>query len=673
MLLMSAFRLVWFFQYRRGDEISYRPGDEINSFLGDFFRSLWLGIRFDLSAFCHLSIIPFLIWLLWLIVGPTRWGRTIIEGQRWLWLCLLSVFTFILAADFTYYGYFQDHFNAMVFGLFEDDTRSILKTIWKNYPVIKIFGFLSLAVWALNFWLRRLWSHLPPARSKYGWGEKVLVIVVFLALGLGARGTLGLFPLEIMHTTISANAFLNTLSFNGAHALVHAIQLYDQQRQAWNENLKQLGYLDQPGQAIFDFNGRKVTAKFHLDQLPLTQLTSKKAPAISPHVVVVLMESWGSDWMTEQTSTFDVMGAFARHRHEDFFTPFLMPSSVATIGSLGSLSVDLPHRFYSPFLTESFYLGVEFSTAPARIFQSLGYQTHFIYGGSLGWRSIDKFLPKQGFQTLHGENDIKAKLGALNEDDVNHDWGIYDEFVFNYAHDLLKNAQQPQFLFILTTSNHPPYTIPKNFIPPPLQITPTLESKLIGDIALDRERIKAYQYANHQLGLFLDKLKHGPMAAKTVLAATGDHSFYIRAYNNLEFFEKWSVPFYLYLPEPLRTDVPKDLPMGNHIDVFPTLYNLLFSELAYDSLGNDLLNPHYSPWAFHGPSWTSFDREHGVIISPNGAIVSSLCFNPGGRLESCPISPAHEVLRKRLVSMMGTADFIFEREHQKTTQAPHGK
>ena len=123
LLAMTGVRLLWFFTYRRGDELTH--------FLSDFFKSLWLGMRFDLSAFCYLTLISLLLWIPWLMAGPTRWAPQILQWQRRLWVFLLTFLLLTLAADFAYYGYFQDHFNVLIFGLIQDDTIAILKTVWK--------------------------------------------------------------------------------------------------------------------------------------------------------------------------------------------------------------------------------------------------------------------------------------------------------------------------------------------------------------------------------------------------------------------------------------------------------------------------------------------------------------------------------------------------------------
>lgn len=656
---MSGIRLLWL--------ITYGKGDETTHFFRDLLVALWLGARFDLSAFCYLSLVSLMAWLAWLLFGPTRWAHQMLLWQRRLWVLLLIFLAFILVADFAFYGYFQDHLNVLVFGLIQDDTIAILRTVWKNYPVIKIFVAVTLVYLLTSYWLERLWkprtgpSNAPEASKGMLW-----VTGAILGVGLGARGSLGLFPLEIMHTAISSHSFINTLSFNGFHALGRAIILYEQQSKVWNRHLIDFGYGEDFKKAILDFHGNtpingepslrliwKTTDKKDLSQKPL------------PHVIVVLMESWGSDWMREDSPTFNVLGAFAPHKEQDFFTPNIMPASNATIGSLGSLIVGLPHRFHSPFLTESYYLDVEFSTAPAKIFQAQGYQTHFIYGGNPGWRSIDRFVPRQGFETLHGESQIKTFFQQTNDNDLLHDWGVHDEFVFKYAEALLAKAERPQFIFILTTTNHPPYSLPSNYQLLPQTFDPTKDQQLTGDVSLNKQRLRAYQYSNHQLGLFLDRLKKGAQGSKLLIAATGDHGFYIRPYSNNELLKKWAVPLYLHLPPTHRPPPGASLRLGSHGDVFPTLYNLLFSQLTYLSLGQDLLKEGIQPWSFHPPSSSALNEQAAIIIGDKGDIKESFCKQPAGAYIDCPINLTHEELRKRLTSLMGTADFIFEQERTK--------
>ncbi len=667
LLCLTGFRLFWFFSYKKGDELSF--------YLDDFFKALGMGVRFDLSALCYLTLTSLLLWFFWFATTLTPYKIDILKLQRRYWVFILLIYLVILIADFHYYGYFQDHFNVLIFAFFQDDTKALLRTFWKNYPLIKMLLSLIAMGWLLNRWLQKLWfSTYDPSSmqtpssiiSLKPWAHAPVYFLLLLSVCLGARGSFGLFPLEIMHTAISPNSFINSLSFNSAHALVRAFQLRNHVEQKWNENLLKLGYADNPNQALKDYTHftSKILTPLPQHQYAIHSITSSKTPSLMtplPHIVFILMESWGADWMSEHSAQFNILGSFEKHKKEDLWTSQILPSSVATIGSLGSLVVDLPHRLFSPFLTESSFLGVEFKQAPARFLSTKGYETHFIYGGNLGWRSIDHFLPKQGFQLLHGEPKIQKHFPSALKENFGHDWGVHDEYVFQYAMDLLKKAKKPQFLFILTTTNHPPYSLPQNYNSPLLSIPKAITTQLIGDPKLSHDRLKAFQYSNHQLGTFLNHIKSSPFKENTILAATGDHSFYIRHYDHLQFFEKWGVPLYLYAPPSyLPSNQVKNLGVGSHIDIFPTLYNLIFSETPYFSLGQDLLDPKHSSWAFHTPSWSSFDDHSGVILNAKGEVIISLCKDQTTQYHPCPLTSSHEMLRKKFTSLMGTADYLFE-------------
>ena len=48
--------------------------------------------------------------------------------------------------DFGYFSYFHDHINVLIFGIIDDDTVAVMKTIYANYPIfLGIFLFSLFA------------------------------------------------------------------------------------------------------------------------------------------------------------------------------------------------------------------------------------------------------------------------------------------------------------------------------------------------------------------------------------------------------------------------------------------------------------------------------------------------------------------------------------------------
>ena len=66
------------------------------------------------------------------------------------------------------------------------------------------------------------------------------------------------------------------------------------------------------------------------------------------------------------------------------------------------------------------------------------------------------YIPNQGFDNVYGEGDMPG-------DTPKTDWGVYDEYLFDFVHEKLLQSNSPQFILFITTTNHPPFDIPSDF------------------------------------------------------------------------------------------------------------------------------------------------------------------------------------------------------------------
>ena len=583
----------------------------------DLLSAFLLGARFDLTVLCYINAIPLLILFFWSLSQTTLplWLRKSLFAWYYLFLFIMTFFNLI---DFGFYSFFQDRINLLIFGFFEDDTIALIKTMWKNYPVVPMASFLVVFAWLLQDQLRRLFGIVTKNSANFEtppsprWSPKKGVALSLFALffinGLGARGSLGLFPLSEMDTGISSNPFINQLGFNSSRAFARAVELRLKSRSEWNSNLKYFGYAENPKRAFADYFGIPEEA---VPQDP-TELMRRTTPSNSwaertrPHVVFVLMESWGSYWMQFSSPSFDLVGDFKKHQAADFYTDKVLSQTAATIGTLSALMAGIPHRHIGEFLSESSYLQAPFRTSPARIFKSSGYQTRFIYGGNPGWREINKFASFQGYDSVEGESEISKKLGSQLE---KHDWGIYDGDLWSYVELTLKEATSPQFLVVMTTSNHPPFQTPTSYKVPAFNPPDFVKAKYVGDHSIPLKRYATYRYALDEFSLFLDRLKSSALGNKTILAATGDHAFWMIHFNETEQLQKNAVPLYFYLPAEIRGQ--RRLPeFANQNDILPTLYPLALSNKEIWALGFDL---------FSNPQNFTHGAER-LVIGPTGGV-----------------------------------------------------
>lgn len=657
-------RLAFFAVYGKFQELSHLKSDLVHAFI--------LGTRFDSTVLFYINAIPLLILFLASCLSFWKDFESVLHNffsyfKSFLvpyYTVMLLIVTFISSIDFGFYSFYQDRINVLIFGFFTDDTTALIKTMWHNYPLVWIFAGLVLftaLLWKglkINFTQGQEW--LPLQAKKISYSLFVFFFfVLFLLNGVGARGSLALFPLSEMDTGISKSIFVNHLCFNGVRAFARAIELKAQQNSKWDSNLQHFGYGANPKQAFADYFEIPLS-QVPEDPLDLLKKTSPKntwAEKTRPHVLLLVMESFGAYWFKYRQNDFDLLGNFNKHLQEDTYLTHFLSSTSATIGSLSCLMIGSPQRPISEFLTESDYLQVPFRSSPARTFKNSGYKARFIYGGNPGWREVNKFALIQDFDTVEGEVEITDYLGGLKE---KHDWGVYDEDLFEYVFKSLSEAKDPQFLLTMTTTNHPPYQLPSSYVSPALNPPPELQSRLIADGSLAEKRFKTYRYSADKLAQFLTRLKNSPLKDKVIVAVTGDHTFWIVNFTEQELLQKGSVPFYVYMPQAIRKKFTAG-GFGSQVDIPPTLYNLALSEQPYYSLGQDLFS---TPKGFAVNSANLIVDDSGGVLTTAPSTEDTTLDWEGDyeRLISGKNNDHKKLLALKYKSLMGILDYYFMKE-----------
>ena len=593
LLLMSLFRSVFF--------VRFADFNQLEGFWGDVAHAFFLGFRFDLTVVGYIQFLATLILLVVFLFKRHATFRFLNIFFVFYYFVMFTVASLLLASDFGFYSYFQDHINILIFGIMDDDTVALWSTLLKNYNVPLIVALFLLYEGTMLVLLVKLFKKKFHTAWNLSTPIKTGVIVLFLVLNfLAGRGGVSMYPLGIMDTAISDNMFVNKLSINGVHTFYRAVELRVQNKSGQYDLIKRMGYKGRIADAFRVHLGKEAINEEDLIA-NITYKTEKNAviEKLKPHVVVVMMESFGSYLSEFQSPTFNVLGALEKHFKEDVLFKNFTSTDNGTIGSLESLVVALPFRPGSDHFAENQYLRTSFRSSPAFRYKAQGYETSLIYGGNVGWRDIDKFFARQGFDHIYGDHEIETIIPDKSKK-YKDDWGVFDEYLFDFIEDKLSRATTPQFMVIMTTTNHPPYAIPASYQAKPLEIPAALEARLTADRELVEARFKAYQYANEKAGLMLDHIKNGPLRENTVVAITGDHNFgNMISFKTEEYMKFRGVPFYIYLPDALRPKTYDSSVFGSHKDIFPTLYPLTLSDTKYVAIGQDMFDHSKAHYAFN--------------------------------------------------------------------------
>lgn len=589
----------------------------LNVPLIEVLQAFWLGMRFDAKLMAIL-LGPWLLIATALLAFP----RPVIAAWRrgWLpWAILVMLLVNLLALiNHFFFNFYQGPINSLIFGLFEDDTRAVLATVWNDYPLVPLVVVL-VAMTSVQMTLMRL-GHRQPRRAMSHAASTALTVVALLALiGLG-RGSFGTFPLREMHMSVSSNAFVNDLVPSGPQALYLALK----ERQVSiisddpDEGLEHYGYasaLDAAHAIGWDDITSDAELASRMTQIVPANPAAGQHP---PHVVFSLMESWGRHPMDfDDPQRNDLLGRLRPWLEEkaDYF-PHALSAENGTHPSLEGILLDTP---ISP-LTQSRYGYRTYSTSVALPYKQAGYHTVFLTSGPAQWRNLEDALKRQGFDEVLGESAIRERFPQA----TGGTWGLDDEWMFRYASQLLKEADaqgEKVMLTMLSITNHPPYHIPDSYQPGPLDVS-LLGDELAVSPDMGTSILQTYQYANDAMGGFLDQLEQDGLLDHTLFAATGDHNSrsIIQYPDTHNLFDQFGVPILMWIPEPYRNGGQPQLEQWtSHRDIFPTLWAHSLSQAQVPWGGRDLYQPSPLPMAL---SFNKEDGGIGMLVSTDGAVTN---------------------------------------------------
>lgn len=323
------------------------------------------------------------------------------------------------------------------------------------------------------------------------------------------------------------------------------------------------------------------------EKQPLIRTTAKDEllEQIKPHIIFVQMESWSAQIARDNSDTNNVLGQFAHHAREDHFYTQIFSNKYATNPTIENLLLNSP---ITP-LAQSVASNTRFSLSNVIPFKNKGYKTQFLSGGFSSWRNHDKFWPLQGFDRYVGRSKIES---TYQVDASDNPWGVYDGYVFKYLEKTIEEADakgESLFSFVLTTNNHAPVRLPKDFKVPPLQ------PELYGFDKNDdeaRNTLSGYYYESDQLGRFISWVKNSQFKDKVIIVATGDHPMrhFVENTSIRDQYIRYAVATYFYVPKAIdKLKTTSKWLAGSHNDLFPTLYELSLSNASYYNFGQPFI------------------------------------------------------------------------------------
>jgi phosphoglycerol transferase MdoB-like AlkP superfamily enzyme len=568
--------LVVVLSFIRWGQLAYFWPTGFQAQLSDVGMALLQGARFDLKVS---AIAGFLL----LLLLPWVSGRT--NGR--IVAVLAFVYVMLSLVNLHYFGFYKTPIDALIFGLAEDDTAAVLQTIWRDFPVVWTLLLalaLSVATVLGHRWLVARMNPDTIFQARHVAVKLVVVVVAFVAIAFAGKGTLRQMALQRQHITVTTSPFLNDMVPNGVIALKYAWDSrgFSQNLSNHLAGLKSMGFdsATAAAQVLGLPYGSDAEVKAALtahDALPVG--TRKK------NLVFFLMESWSAEPMLYQAPNFDVLGRMAPTLADPSRACHFSNFDSAHGGTHPSIEAILFSTPLTP-LTLGPVGRKPIPWAIPKVVKDAGYQTLFVSSVRSGWRDLNRVLTAQGFDEVVDANTLKAQypeatLGI---------WGVWDSYIFKYLEKRLaaQSADKPLFVFVLSSTNHPPYDLPADY-----QRVPRDMALWRGETSADTlvPNLDTYHYATDLLGAFVQTVQKSPQHANTLIAATGDHnvrSFGVYAEPSRRYLVR-QVPFVIW-GDGLQCGQQQALP-ASHRDMFPTLLPLAGIAGPYVNAGRNLLRP----------------------------------------------------------------------------------
>lgn len=515
----------------------------------NLLRVFFTGFIFDLTV----SLSFLVLYLLFLLVLPKRWiGSLVDKCITYFYITLILIIAFFsLIAELPFWDEFGVRFNfiAVDYLIY---TYEVISNINQSYPIPLIISFLLLLIVGTYFLIYKLdvlkntFTNKPSFRKR---AVFALPFIVFTFLLLGF--------LKNKQADFGNNLVMNEIGKNGAFSFFAAFRSNELDYHTFYPTLKERDAYAELKKLIIQDNQEYVSNEWD----NINRITKGEAE-IRPNIILVAIESFSGDFLKAFGNKENLTPNYDKLTENSIFFSNLYATGTRTVRGMEALMLSVPPTpgnsiVRRPNNDHIFSIGT--------ILEQKNYQNYFIYGGDGYFDNMNNFFGGQGFDIVDRDRgnplseEIETKRFNIPENEISFEnaWGICDEDLYKqslkYA-DISSKAKIPFFQFVMTTSNHKPYTFPE------------------GKINLPQgNRNAAVKYTDYALGKFIADAHKKPWFKNTVFVIVADHCASSAGKWEIN-IDKHHIPAIIYnLPQKsIKIDR-----LVSQIDVMPTLFGYL--------------------------------------------------------------------------------------------------
>mgnify|MGYP001822690055 FL=1 len=580
LLVQTILRVVFWLRFKS-------PLDPIPA--NDLLHALYLGLKYDLQVSLVLAL-PILL-LGWIKPLHPVYSDS---GKRFWFIYIgfmMLVLLAVYATDFGHYAYLEQRLNATALRFLENLQISATM-VWQTYPVITGSLVLMLLVYTSLVVFRFATGYIQPIPGQYKrWYQKTaIVIITFFVVLLGLYGKISWYPLRWSDAFFSTHAFTGQLATNPILYFFNTLKNKDE---TFNLPAARDSY-----PLMAEFLGVENPDPEKMDYIRVFDFETA-ADRKAPNVIVVILESFASYKSGLGNNPLNPTPNLDRLAAEGHFYKNFYVTQTGTARSIWTFITGIPDielnktSSRNPLIVDQHTIINAFNN----------HQKFYFLGGSASWANI------RGLLAANIPNLQIYEEGSYESPRVDV-WGISDLSLFEEAHNVLKNADQPFFAIIQTSGNHRPYTIPEDnkgfYI-----LTPDDLQYEVTDYGFNSiEELNSFRFMDHSIGHFIKIAQQEPYFDNALFVFFGDHGIHASTGKHTPISEEQlrisglRVPLVMYgkgiITEPGVFDK-----VASQVDVLPTIASITQTSYIDSTLGRDLLDERFDKNRY------AFTIEHG--------------------------------------------------------------
>jgi len=512
------------------------------------------GLLFDLGAAAWFAL-PLIV-LLTLLPARFLEHRTGRFAMHALALAVIYLLLFSAAAEWIFWDEYGARFNFIAVDYLVY-THEVIGNIRESYPVLPILAGLgagSLLVHALvrlsGGPARWMAAAAVPAKRRYLAGA----VWCTGAIALGA----------VLHEDLLpdfANNYNRELGKDGIWSLFAAFQANELDYDRFYPTLP----IDQAFARLrrqLSGDGSVPLGHGARDTLRYVQGAGSE---LRPNVIQITVESLSADYLGVYNPASTLTPNLTALAERSLVFDNFYATGTRTDRGIEALALSLPPTpgrslVKRPRNEHLFTLG--------SVFRARGYDTVFLYGGFGYFDNMDQFFGSNGYRIVD--------RGSVEQGDITfaNIWGASDEDLYRWTlreADAEYAAGRPFQFFVMTTSNHRPYTYPEGRIDLPPGIS---------------RRAGAVKYTDYAIGRLIREASSKPWFGNTVFVIVADHCAASAGRAELP-VQNYHIPLIIYAPGGQIT-AGRVTTLAGQMDYAPTLLGLLHWSYPSRFFGRDV-------------------------------------------------------------------------------------